>query len=82
MLAILEVLRMFFRSFQGSLIVASDSFNAVSWVNNNGSKPRNLQFSFNEMKALVSSLSVEFRHVLRLANGFADGLAKQGVSLT
>lgn len=81
MLAILEVLRMFFRSFQGSLIVASDSFNAVSWVNNNGSKPRKLQFSFNEMKALVSSLSVEFRHVLRSANGLADGLAKQGVSL-
>lgn len=68
---ILEALQIFSHSFQGSLIVESDSFNMVSWMNH--SKPWKLQFCFNEIKTLVSSLSVEFSHVLRSANVFADG---------
>lgn len=34
---------------------------------------------FNEIKVLSSSISVELKHVGRMANDFIDFLAKQGV---
>lgn len=39
MLANLEAMRIFSQSFQGSLIVESDSFNATSWVYLGKEKP-------------------------------------------
>lgn len=81
-LAILEASRIFSRSFRGSLIVESDSSNAISRVNHNVCKPGKLHFYFNEIKSLVSCLQFVFRdfhQVLRSANGLVDTSAKQGV---
>ena len=43
-LAILEALRIFSRSFMGSLIVESDSSNAFSWVTSSAVNPWKIQF--------------------------------------
>lgn len=77
-MAILEALRMFLRSFQGRLIVESDSYNA-SWVSSDKGKPWKLHFSFNEIKYLSSFISIEFHHVSQSVNRLADTLAKQGI---
>lgn len=47
-------LRIFSRSFQGCLIVESNSFNAITWVGQDICKPRKLHFRFNEIKVSVS----------------------------
>lgn len=59
-LVILEALRIFSWLFQGSLIVKSDTFNAISWVYLGKTEPWKLQFSFNEIKALASNFDVFF----------------------
>ena len=41
--------------------------------------PLRFQFYINEIKSLSSLIQVEFQHVGRLANAFAESLAKQGV---
>ena len=79
-LAILEALRIFSRLLQGSLIVESDSFNAISWVSINISKPWKLQFAFNEIKVWLLLLVPLFFMFLGRLNRFADALAKQGVT--
>ncbi|XXG62464.1 hypothetical protein AAC387_Pa05g0816 [Persea americana] len=78
-LAILEALCCFKKYFHGALIVESDSSNAIAWVTNKKINPWKVQFLFNEIRVLSTSSSVVFRHELRLANSFADVLAKQGV---
>lgn len=78
-LAILEALRIFSRSFQRRLVVESDSLNAISWVGINISKPWKVQFTFNGIKDLASNIGATFHHVLRSTNGLADALAKQGL---
>lgn len=77
-LAILEALRIFSRSFYGSLILENDSSNAMSWVSQDTCKPWKLHFYFNEIKYQVARFHVIF-HQLRSANGFLDTSAKQGV---
>ena len=57
----------------------SDSLNAISWVSSSAVIPWRFQFYLNEIRALASSIQVKFQHVGRLANGFADLLAKQGL---
>eukprot|EP00268_Persea_americana_P021089 TRINITY_DN21101_c0_g1_i1.p1 TRINITY_DN21101_c0_g1~~TRINITY_DN21101_c0_g1_i1.p1 ORF type:complete len:199 (+),score=31.91 TRINITY_DN21101_c0_g1_i1:157-753(+) len=78
-LAILEALRILSSSFQGCLIVESDSSNGISWVARSMVKPWKFQIFLNGIKGLASSLSVVFSHVIRSANGLVDSLAKQGV---
>lgn len=78
-LAILEVLGIFSRSFHMKLIVESDSFNAVSWVTKDDCKPWKLHFYFNKIKDLVCCIQVVFHHHIQFANGLADSLEKQGV---
>lgn len=65
-----------FRSFQGSLIVESDSYNAISWVIHDRSKPWKLQFCFNKDKDLVNHNYMVFHHKVWSANRLADSLAK------
>lgn len=72
-LAILEALRVLSWSFQGGVIVESDSSNTISW-----GKPWKFHFYFDKIKPLAPCLQVVFCHVIRLANGLADALAKQG----
>lgn len=50
--------RIFSRSFYGSLIVESDSYNAISWVSHDSCKPWKFPFYFNEIKPLVSRLQL------------------------
>lgn len=59
-----------------SLIVESDSHNVILWTSHIKDRPWKLQFCLNEINALVSHINVEFRHVLREANGLVDALAK------
>lgn len=47
-------LRIFSRSFQGCLIVESNSFNAITCVGQDICKPWKLHFRFTEIKVLVS----------------------------
>lgn len=79
MLAILEALRLFLQSFHGSLVVESDSTNAITRVSQIACKPWKFHFCFNEIKFLVSCIQVVFRHVIRSSNGVVDVLAKQGI---
>lgn len=79
-IAILEELQTFYYSFHEGLIVESDVSNAVS----HGCLlfqillGRCIVFS-TRTSFLVSSLHVEFQHISRSANNFADSLAKKGV---
>lgn len=77
-LAILEVLRIFSRSSCGRLFVESDSFNAVSSITHDKSKPWKLWFYFNEIKILVSQIHMKFCHAFRSANVLVDSLASRG----
>lgn len=79
--AILEVLCIFASSFDSKIVVESNLKNAISWVASYTLLPWGFQFYFNEIKELSSKLSVEFQHVGRSANGFANALAKQGVDI-
>lgn len=55
-LAILEALRIFSRSFRGLSIVESDSSNVISWVKDLLDKgPWRFHFYFKEIKSLASS---------------------------
>lgn len=56
-------LRIFSRSFWGSLIIERDSFNMSFWVSHIQSKPWNLKFCFSEIKASASLHVVSFSHV-------------------
>lgn len=76
MLAILVALRLFFYSFQGKLLVESDSCNAISWILNN-EVPWRLHFSFAEIRFLAYHWDVEFQHVRWSANAMANSLAKR-----
>ena len=78
-LAILEGLRLFARTYIGSLLVESDSSNAITWVSNKKDFPWKFQFHFNEIRELSATLNVSFLHEVRSANSIADALAKQGV---
>lgn len=77
-LAILEALRIYCTSYQQSLVVESESFNAISWVKSSRG-PWKMQFYFNETHYLASSFQILFQHVSRSANGMGDFFAKQGV---
>lgn len=81
-LAILEALRIFSRSFQRRLIVESNSYNAISWVGSDKGKPLKLHFSFNEIKYSTSFIPVDFCHIIRSANGLVHALEKLGVGRT
>lgn len=50
-LAIMEALWCFSRSYYGSLIVESDIFNAILWVSSQKTSPWKPQFLFNETRA-------------------------------
>lgn len=78
-LAILKVLRVFSQSFQGSLIVESNSSNMNFWFSQDKCKPWKLHFNLNEIKFLASHLQVVFHHIIRSANRWADVVANQGV---
>lgn len=75
-LVILEAMRIYSRSFLENSIMESDSFNAISWVANEGHRLWKLLFCFDEIKALASHLHVAFPHVVRSAKGLVDALAK------
>ena len=62
-----------------SIVVESDSLNAISWMSCLEKGPWKFQFLFNEIKTWSSSLNIEFHHVLRSGDGMADALAKLGV---
>lgn len=66
-------------TYNGKVIVESDSRNAVSYVSSLETAPWTFQFHLNEIKSLSSLIQVEFQHVGRPANAFADYLAKQVV---
>eukprot|EP00268_Persea_americana_P056975 TRINITY_DN6784_c0_g1_i2.p2 TRINITY_DN6784_c0_g1~~TRINITY_DN6784_c0_g1_i2.p2 ORF type:complete len:105 (-),score=19.94 TRINITY_DN6784_c0_g1_i2:1073-1387(-) len=78
-LAILEALRICFSNNFHSIVVESNSLNAISWMSCLEEDLWKFQFLFNEIKTWSSSLNVEFHHVLRSGNGMADALAKLGV---
>lgn len=60
----MKALRVFLRSFWGSLIIERDSlFHMIFWVSHIGSEPWNLKFCFGEIKALASLHVVSFSHV-------------------
>lgn len=59
----------------------SDSFNPISLVSLDISKPWKVQFAFNEIKDLSSNLCLTFRHAVRSAYGFADALIKRLLGL-
>lgn len=69
-LAILEAPQIFSTSFQGSLMMESDSSNAISWEIHKVSRPWKILFCFNEINLLA----------IRSAYSLADALAKQGVN--
>ena len=72
---------MYFASslFHSGLEVECDSLNTIPWVSSSTAIPWRFQFYFNEIRVLASLIQVNFQHVGRSANGFADSLAKQGV---
>ena len=78
-LAILESLWLFSRRYDGSLLIESDSSNAIAWVSNKKANPWKFQFHFNEIRELSTNMNVTFRHVFRSANSMADVLAKRGI---
>lgn len=59
-LAILEALWLFSRSFQAKLIVESDSSNMVKWASHIDSGPWSFFFFSSEIKELSSDLDVVF----------------------
>lgn len=67
--------KLFLRHSHSFVVVESDSLNSVSQASNPLKAPWRLHLYFSEIKALLLSLRVDFHHVGRLANGFADGLA-------
>ena len=75
-LAILEALWWFSRNFNGSLVVESDSSNAIAWLSNQKANPWKFHFLFNEIRTHVI-----FRHEYRWANSMDDVLIKQRVGL-
>lgn len=58
--AMLEALRIFSGSFQGKLIVKSNSVNVMAWVSQHGANSWRLQFHLHEIKAFSSCLDVVF----------------------
>lgn len=65
LVAILESLCIFSRSFLHELIVESDysGSNAISWVNAIEDSPWKFHFYFDEIKFLISSIKVVFHPV-------------------
>ena len=53
-----------------------DSLNPISWVTSRALPPWRFQFYFNEIKEPSYLIFVEFHHMDRSANGFADLMAK------
>ena len=78
LLAILEALRICVSNNFHSIVVESDSLNAIYLMSCLEKGPWKFQFLFNEIKTWSSSLNVEFHHVLLSGNGMADALAKLG----
>jgi ribonuclease HI len=65
----------------GSIIIESDSVNALTWVKRKESCPWNLRFICNKLNNLLLAIkNVEFVHVNREANDAADRLAKRASS--
>lgn len=63
-----------------SIILESDSFNAVKWCNSNQGGPWNLDFMLNFIRnSLHSKLKAKIIHKHRESNAVADVLAKQGL---
>ena len=81
MLAILEALRICVSNNFHSMVVESDSLNAISRMSCLEKGPWKFQFLFNEIKTWSLSLNVELHHVFRSRNGMADILAKLGVEI-
>lgn len=67
------------RIFYGSLVVKSNSSYAISRTSSSVRSPWRYHFYINEIRFLVSSLQIPFKHVGRSANIMEDALAKQGV---
>lgn len=61
------------------LVVESDSSNASAQATSSSTDPWKFHFFFNEIKNLSSSMRVEFKNILRLADGLVDLLTKDGV---
>lgn len=76
-MAILEALQIFARSFQDSLIIESDSFNAIARVSSLDKGLWKFQIYPNEIKCSGSFTVAVFQHLGRSANYMADSLAKQ-----
>ncbi|GLU10942.1 hypothetical protein SLE2022_277170 [Rubroshorea leprosula] len=83
LVAICEALEMFLASdwvTSRSLIIETNSSRAVSWVRDRARIPWCCVSIFNKILSLLRSVpSVQFHHVPREANAFADGLARSGV---
>lgn len=70
---------LFYEEFSwGDFIMESGSTNAITWVSNRKGFPWKLQFIFNEIRILSTSINVVFHHMLRSANSMVDASAKQG----
>lgn len=67
-LAILEALTIYSRSFGDNLIVESDTFNEASSISQKGRAPWKFLYILNEIRALSSSMRVVFKHVFHFAN--------------
>ena len=57
-ITILKALRIYLISFLESLIVESDSFNAISWVAGKDGEPRKFKFCLNEIQPFASYIKV------------------------
>ncbi|EOY10121.1 S-domain-1 13-like protein [Theobroma cacao] len=63
-----------------SLVVESDSANAINWVQHHCKVPWRMKNISNAIETLLrKSIRITFKHVMREANKVADGLAKAGV---
>lgn len=81
-LTILEALHSYALWFYWRLIVESNSFNAISWMNTPANRPWKFFNYFQEIKLLSSSIQISFQHMSRSANGMADCFAKQEVDMS
>lgn len=77
--AIVEVPWIYVSSFQAKLIVESDSKSIISWLSFYCSASLDFEFLFNKIKSLPFAISVKFKHIVRMTNGFPDSSSKQGM---
>ena len=72
-------LRLFSNRYDGTLIVKSDSSNAIAWVFKWKTNHWKFHFHLDEIVELSIGINVSFRHEVRSANSIANVLAKQEV---